>query len=164
MKRTCVLLICLLFLLLGIASAQASGLTIIPAPEATFEPFLVETGELAVNVRETADEASAEISRIERGQQLTVVGEIPDENGIVWYEVLLEGGMSGYIRSDLLMTAEEAEAERAAAPVPQDEKLIGNRKTKKYHEPWCHSLPKEANRVYFDTSEEEGYVHCQNCD
>ena len=156
-----------ILLLMGCCTAQASGLTIIPAPEATYAPFLAETGEQAVNVREAADTSSAELGRLERGQQLTVTGETFDESGILWYEVQLEDGTFGYIRGDLLMTAEEAEEERAVAPAAQEEQLIGNRKTKKYHEPWCKSLPKESNRVYFDTADEaeaEGYVHCKNCD
>ena len=146
-------------------SAQAS-VEIFSALQPTYEPFIAETGELAVNVRELASADGSEIGRLERGQQLTVIGETLDENGVVWYEVQLSDGTLGYIRSDLLMTTEEAEAQRSAAPKTQDAQLIGNVKSKKYHEPWCHTLPKENNRAYFDTAEEAeemGYVHCQNC-
>lgn len=166
MKKRIILFIALLLCFALSMSAQASTFSF-AAPESTYEPFLAETGELAVNVREAASTNSGKAGQFERGQQLTVTGETTDENGVVWYEVQLADGTLGYIRSDLLMTAEEAAAEHAAASAAQEEQLIGNVRTKKYHEIWCHTLPKESNRKYFDTAREaeaEGYVHCKNCD
>lgn len=162
------LLVFLLVLLTGLVSfAAADELVITRAPQTTFAPFAVETGELAVNIRDSAERDGAQVGRLERGERLTVVGENMSETGEIWYEVALPDGTIGYIRADLLMTAEEAEAERAAAPAAKENQLIGNRNSKKYHEPWCHTLPKESNRVYFDSAkeaEEQGYVHCKNCD
>ena len=43
---------------------------------------------------------------------------------------------------------------------------IGNKNSKKLHSPDCDSLPKEENRVYFDSYEEaaeEGFTPCGNC-
>jgi competence protein ComEC len=43
---------------------------------------------------------------------------------------------------------------------------IGNKNTKKFHEPSCRTLPAEKNRVYFDTRKaaiSKGYVPCKNC-
>lgn len=43
---------------------------------------------------------------------------------------------------------------------------IGNRNSKKFHDPSCRTLPAEKNRVYFDTRDEavqNGYDPCGNC-
>lgn len=43
---------------------------------------------------------------------------------------------------------------------------IGNKISKKFHIPSCHTLPKEENRVYFSTIDEairNDYTHCENC-
>lgn len=43
---------------------------------------------------------------------------------------------------------------------------IGNKKTKKFHNSHCHSLPKEKNRIYFNyrtEALENGYSSCNNC-
>jgi len=65
----------------------------------------------------------------------------------------------------------EGEARTAAldlqqATVAPTGEYIGNKKSKKYHVPTCASLPIEANRVYFATSDEAegaGYTPCANC-
>lgn len=47
------------------------------------------------------------------------------------------------------------------------EGYIGNKNTKKFHLPSCHTLPAEQNRVYFATRDEainSGYDPCKNCD
>lgn len=47
-----------------------------------------------------------------------------------------------------------------------EEEYIGNRHSKKFHYPSCHTLPKDKNRVYFNTRDEaiqNGYVSCKNC-
>ncbi|NLB91301.1 MAG: MBL fold metallo-hydrolase, partial [Clostridiales bacterium] len=44
---------------------------------------------------------------------------------------------------------------------------IGNKKSKKFHEPTCHSLPKESNRISFSNREEAvngGFSPCGNCE
>ena len=44
--------------------------------------------------------------------------------------------------------------------------FIGNKNSKKFHAESCGSLPKEENRVYFDSYEEaieEGYSPCSSC-
>lgn len=43
---------------------------------------------------------------------------------------------------------------------------IGNKNSKKFHRPDCHTLPAEKNRVPLVTKEEaikRGYSPCQNC-
>lgn len=133
-------------------------------------PFLAETNELAVNIRLEANAKSNPVGRLERGQQLTVWAGVINASGEIWYEVELEDGTRGYVRSDLLIPAEEAAAFREANPAPQAEsarQYIGNRNSKKYHIPTCRTLPAEKNRVYFSSEQEaqdQGYVHCKNCD
>lgn len=174
MKKMLCMLLCLLLALGLAAAAQASGLAITDSADALEEtsqfPFLAETNELAVNVRADASTKAAKVGRLERGARLTVTGATVNGSGELWYAVELKDGAKGFIRSDLLVDASVAQAEREANPAPQaatGTQVIGNKNSKKYHEPWCHTLPKEANRVYFDSAEEaerKGYVHCKNCD
>ena len=175
MKRAKVLLglwLCLV-LLCSAAAALAENLTITHGEDLLEEtvqfPFIAETNELAVNIRAEASTKAAKVGRLERGTQLTVVGAEVAQNGDLFYRVQLEDHTIGYIRSDLIVASEIVQAQREANPAPTDnEKLIiGNRKTEKYHEPGCRSLPAEKNRVYFDSADEAeaaGYVHCKNCD
>ena len=51
-------------------------------------------------------------------------------------------------------------------PTQKTQTYIGNKNTKKFHLPTCSGLPKEQNRVYFDSysaAEQEGYTPCGNC-
>ncbi len=44
--------------------------------------------------------------------------------------------------------------------------IIGNKNSKKYHLPSCHTLPHPKNQVFFESSEEaanSGYKPCKNC-
>ena len=43
---------------------------------------------------------------------------------------------------------------------------IGNKETKKFHYPWCWTLPSSQNQVFFKTRDEaieKGYAPCGNC-
>lgn len=173
MKKRISLFLCFVVLFALASAAQASGLTVTRAEdileEASQFPFLAETDELAVNVRAEASTQSAKVGRLDRGTQLTVIGAEIGRNGELFYNVLLEDGTEGFIRSDLLVEAEAAETQRAANPAPEasEYQLIGNKKTKKYHEPTCRTLPADQNRVYSESADEaegKGYVHCKNCD
>lgn len=47
-----------------------------------------------------------------------------------------------------------------------DAAYIGNKNSKKFHRPDCHTLPKESNRVFFSSREEAvnaGYSPCGQC-
>lgn len=47
-----------------------------------------------------------------------------------------------------------------------DKNYIGNINSKIFHEPTCHTLPAEHNRIYFDSKKEAinaGYRPCKNC-
>lgn len=164
------LLLCLL-LFVGTAAAQTGNLTITDGADLLEEamqfPFAAETNELAVNVRAEASTKSAKVGRLERGTQLMVIGAEIGRSGDLFYRVQLDDDTVGYIRSDLLVASEIVQAQRDANPAPKEVQLIGNKKTKKYHEPYCHTLPAEKNRVYFTSAVEaegKGYVHCKNCD
>ena len=176
--------LCLALMLMmigGAALAQAAGLwnpqnawteqdtAASPESEPQF-PFLAETDELSVNIRADMSTKAKRVGKLQRGEQLTVLSAGMNGTGEVWYEVELTNGTKGYIRSDLLVSTEAMSAMRAANPTPQPSsktQLIGNRNSKKYHEPHCHTLPLEKNRVYFSSAaeaEKQGYVHCKNCD
>lgn len=65
------------------------------------------------------------------------------------------------------------ETEKKSSQKPADDgynadggAYIGNKNSKKYHLPSCGALPKEKNKIFFDTEEEarkEGYTPCGNC-
>lgn len=49
---------------------------------------------------------------------------------------------------------------------PADSRLIGNINSKKVHTSTCNALPKEENRIYFDSYQDAinaGYTPCGNC-
>ena len=62
--------------------------------------------------------------------------------------------------------AHEQEAAKKEAASTNSTEYIGNKNSKKFHLPTCRTLPKEANRVYFDTRQDAingGYAPCKNC-
>ncbi|MGN0774392.1 MAG: Ada metal-binding domain-containing protein [Candidatus Ventricola sp.] len=178
MKRLICLLMCLALLFGAAVLAQAGGTVTQNGADQLEEefqfPFLAETDELAVNVRKSTSTKADRVGRLERGTLLTVLSAEINGQGEVWYRVELADGTQGYIRSDLLLKADEAAIERAQTQSTQSTKktssssgqYIGNRNTKKFHRPSCHTLPKESNRVYFSSREKavsSGYVPCKNC-
>lgn len=165
-------LLCLM-LLCHVATVQANELKITDGADVLEEsiqfPFPAQTNELAVNIRAGASTKSEKVGRLERGTQLTVIGAEVGSDGDLFYRVTFGENGIGYIRSDLLIEAEipELRDSNHAASTANAVRLIGNVKSHKYHEPGCRSLPAEKNRIYFesaDEAEEQGYVHCQNCD
>ena len=61
---------------------------------------------------------------------------------------------------------QSADPENAEPAETTAQTYIGNKNSKKFHSPDCANLPKEENRVYFDTYEEavsEGYTPCGSC-
>lgn len=183
MKRLICLLMCLALLFGAAVLAQAGGTVTQNGADQLEEesqfPFLAETDELAVNVRKSTSTMADRVGRLERGTLLTVLSAEINGQGEVWYRVELADGTQGYIRSDLLLKADEAAIERAQTQSTQSAQstkktssssgsgqYIGNRNTKKFHRPSCHTLPKESNRVYFNSREKavsSGYVPCKNC-
>lgn len=62
--------------------------------------------------------------------------------------------------------APEPEPDPEPGPVVTQQ-YIGNKNSKKFHEPSCGSLPAEKNRVYFDSRQEAvdaNFDPCKNCD
>lgn len=180
MKRIICLLMCLALLFGAAVMAQASTTAVQAGADQLEEesqfPFLAETDELAVNVRSSTSTKSGKVGRLERGTLLTVLAAEINGQGEVWYRVELADGTQGYIRSDLLVKADEAAIGQAQAQNTQSTKktssssgsgqYIGNKNTKKFHRPSCHTLPKQSNRVYFKSREKavsSGYVPCKNC-
>lgn len=177
---------------LGSAAVQSTGL--LEAQEAQEDsqfPFLAETVKSAVNVREEATVQSKKVVQLKRGEQMTVCAAEMSGSGEVWYQVELADGKTGYIRSDLLSAVDEtldapAQVKKASygsgsqsagnSPSKTSSsavesgsggtQYIGNKNTKKFHVPSCHTLPAEKNRVYFssrDKATSSGYVACKKC-
>lgn len=178
MKRILCLLMCLTLLFGAAVMAQASTTAVQAGADQLEEesqfPFLAETDELAVNVRSSTSTKSGKVGRLERGTLLTVLAAEINGQGEVWYRVELADGTQGYIRSDLLVKADEAaigqtqnaQSTRKTSSPSGSGQYIGNKNTRKFHRTSCHTLPKESNRVYFRSREKavsSGYVPCKNC-
>ena len=178
MKRLISLLMCLALLFGAAVIAQASTTAVQAGADQLEEesqfPFPAETDELAVNVRSSTSTKSGKVGRLERGTLLTVLSAEINGQGEVWYQVELADGTQGYIRSDLLVKADEAaigqtqnaQSTRKTSSPSGSGQYIGNKNTKKFHRTSCHTLPKESNRVYFRSREKavsSGYVPCKNC-
>ena len=179
MKRIISLLMCLAMLfgttVLAQTGTTAEQIGTDQVEEEAQFPFLAQTDELAVNVRSSTSTKAQKVGRLERGTLLTVLAAEINGQGEVWYQVELQNGTQGYIRSDLLVRADEAAIEEAAAQAEKKTtktslsgsgQYIGNKNTKKFHRPSCHTLPKQSNRVYFksrDKAISSGYVPCKNC-
>lgn len=168
MRMKKILCLLLMLILLTICATVVAQETLNTVENGSEFPFLAETNELTVKVRADMSTGAKSVGELKRGVQLTVLSTNVNQAGEVWHAVELLDGTQGYIRGDLLIASEELEIERAAYEKPKsEEQLIGNKKTKKYHEPHCRALPAEKNRVFFETADEaesKGYVHCKNCD
>ena len=179
MKRILCLLLCMVMVFGTASLVQADTTTAVQAGADQLEeesqfPFLAETDELAVNVRSSTSTKSGKVGRLERGTLLTVLAAEINGQGEVWYQVELADGTQGYIRSDLLVKADEAaigqaqnaQSTRKTSSPSGSGQYIGNKNTRKFHRTSCHTLPKESNRVYFRSREKavsSGYVPCKNC-
>ena len=178
MKRLISLLMCLALLFGAAVIAQASTTAVQAGADQLEEesqfPFPAETDELAVNVRSSTSTKADKVGRLERGTLLTVLAAEINGQGEVWYQVELADGTQGYIRSDLLVKADEAaigqtqnaQSTRKTSSPSGSGQYIGNKNTRKFHRTSCHTLPKESNRVYFRSREKavsSGYVPCKNC-
>lgn len=74
---------------------------------------------------------------------------------------------TGSATSETAETAEKIETSaKTGQPEPEELKYIGNKNSKAFHLPKCEALPKEKNRVYFDTRDQAvqaGFKPCGNC-
>ena len=68
------------------------------------------------------------------------------------------------------ITTNKNEQPTVVTPTPNNNtsqgSYIGNKKTKKFHYPTCHSLPAEHNQVILNSREEaisQGFSSCGNC-
>lgn len=53
-------------------------------------------------IREKADTSGEVVGSAVRGNTVTIKGETQDSSGTLWYEVIVDGNKTGYIRSDLV--------------------------------------------------------------
>ncbi len=62
----------------------------------------------SAKVRKEATTSSESLGSVLRDTQITVTGEAQGADGYVWYKVVVNENLSGYIRSDLVAITEEA--------------------------------------------------------
>ena len=131
--------------------------------------FAASTNEASVNVRATPTTKGQRVEKLKRGETLTVLGQVVNDKGEIWYQVELADGKQGYIRSDLLETADAVPEtkETAEKECKKESRYIGNKKTKVFHRPSCGHLPSSKNIVYFSSRSyavTKGYKPCSICD
>ena len=116
--------------------------------DGTLIPFKAKTNQNAVNVRADTNTKSSKVGQLKRGETLVVVAVLLNAAGEYWYEVELGDGTIGYIRSDLIESATDAEVQAETEAVQKAEKrYIGNKNSKKFHRPTCHTLPSAKNMI-----------------
>lgn len=116
------------------------------------------------NVEENADISVAEI--VEEDSAFEIEETTSIESAEIAGDENIEASAS------IVVTAEEAAVTETTEVEAENEEdsvtytIIGNRKSKKYHLPTCHTLPYPKNQVFFDSAEEaenSGYKPCKNC-
>lgn len=130
-----------------------------------------KTNAKAVNVRSTPSTKGKKVDSLDKGTVVEIVSETTGNDGKTWYQIKTPDGKDGYIRSDLLDETDEevskpVEEKDSSSSSSSTESYIGNKNTKKFHDPSCGSLPAEKNRVYFssrDKAVNSGYVPCKKC-
>lgn len=116
------------------------------------------------NVEENADISVAEI--VEEDSAF----EIEETTSIESAEIA-DTESTEETANEAVITEEAAVTEITEVETENEEEkvtytIIGNRKSKKYHLPTCHTLPYPKNQVFFDSAEEaenSGYKPCKNC-
>ena len=86
--------------------------------------------------------------------------------GVILYRTDEMGTVTAHSDGTTVTFTTEGNVAPAPTEAPADVTYIGNKNSKKLHHPDCSSLPKEANRVYFDTYQEAidaGYDPCSQC-
>lgn len=152
---------------------------VLGAQQAAKQTFKAKITQNAVNVRKDASTSSGKTGKVARGEILTVLSQVVNSANETWYAVELKDGTKGYIRSDLLIEADEEDIVQASyrgttKSADSSEKkssgsgsYIGNRNTKKFHRKSCRTLPAPKNQVKLSSREKaisSGYVPCKNCD
>ena len=130
--------------------------------------FAASTNEASVNVRKTPSTKGDRVDKLKRGDILTVTGQVVNDKGEIWYQVELANGKVGYIRSDLLESADEVPEtkEATATENKKEQRYIGNKKSKVFHRSSCSHLPSSKNIVYFSSRSyavSKGYKPCSHC-
>lgn len=154
----------------GADSAQEGAITY--RCDGTPFAYSGNTNESAVNVRAKTSTKSDRVGKLRRGELITILGLTLSEQGEYWYSVQLADGTTGYIRSDLLIPSASGtpvQTVQAAANVPSSSgtRYIGNKNSKVFHRPTCHTLPAPKNQVYADSRDyfiSKGFRPCKNCD
>ena len=152
---------------------------VLGAQQAAKQTFKAKITQNAVNVRKEASTSSGKTGKVARGEILTVLSQVVNSANETWYAVELKDGTKGYIRSDLLIEADEEDIVQASyqgttkSAASSEKKssgsgsYIGNKNTKKFHRKSCRTLPAPKNQVKLSSREKaisSGYVPCKNCD
>ena len=136
-------------------------------------PYIGKTAEADVVLRGSAYARGAIVDTLRKGVKLTVKASKYASDGTLWYQAETTSRKTGWVPADQV-TFEDTAAKAAGSGLLGGllggyagyGSYIGNVNTHVYHLPTCRVLPKEENRVYFNTSVQavgEGYRPCGIC-
>ncbi|MCR4708486.1 MAG: hypothetical protein K5746_11135 [Clostridiales bacterium] len=134
-------------------------------------PYVGKTAEADVVLRGSAYSRGSIVDTLRKGVKLTVTASKYASDGTLWYQAETTSRKTGWVPADQVVF-EDTESRSSGSFL--DGLLggrgygsyIGNINTHVYHLPICRVLPKEENRVYFDSAVQavgEGYRPCGIC-
>ena len=131
-------------------------------------PYVGKTAEADVILRASAYARGQIVDTLRKGVKLTVTASKYASDGVLWYQAETSSRKTGWVMADQVVF-EDAGSQNGgflAGLYGGYGSYVGNVNTHVYHLPTCRVLPKEENRVYFNTSVQavsEGYRPCGVC-
>lgn len=120
--------------------------------------------------QETMDKLSARGIQVYRTDEQGTVVATSTGNGITWSTEPSVSGKIGNKKESAAVQETTTAPETTAVPVTEAQKkeltYVLNTKTKKFHNPWCGSLPSTNRKDTNDSRDEiiaKGYVPCKKC-
>lgn len=111
-------------------------------------------------VRETPNKDGTLIRAVDTDTEVSVLKEIPDENGLIWYQIRLQDGTDGYARSNFFEMKEETDEDWKKAYY---EYLIGggflHRKAPKEDSSWTYWTDRFGVEYCMDAVDGDGVLN-----
>ena len=86
----------------GVLTAACAMLLFMSQKSICFAEATATVKAPTANIRKTPDKSSEAVGSTSSGKTITIISQTTDASGYVWYEVHVEDGKTGYIRSDLV--------------------------------------------------------------
>lgn len=90
---------------------------------------------------------------------------IPKNEAVAATPVIAES-VKAHVHDEVFVKKSDDTSEHISVTPEKEARYIGNRNTRKFHKPSCHTLPQVHNRVYISERQEaldQKFVACKNC-